>query len=272
MAITSTPTMRRAPSGAHGRFLPAVAEETVDDVARRICELATKGGWIAEFRRATLAIVHERVPHDAALFHELSPRVPLSRAALVGIDPGALDRSRAGWDELAVALGSLREAAIRNGGVATVAGTLPPKSAARRAWNERLEPILHARDAMITHLVVEGRIVSAIVQCRRTTDFTEREQSFMRSLAPTLSVCDALRQLASDQSLRGMAAELQCVDQRLTARQRELVLLVALGNTDADIALALSISANTVRNHLVEIRDRLGASNRAEIVRLAVLR
>jgi DNA-binding CsgD family transcriptional regulator len=244
----------------------------VADTQRRISELAARGGSIADFRRATLAIVHERVPHDSALFHELSPRVPLSRAAFVGIDPTAVDRSRESWDELAVAFGSLREAALANGGVATVAAVLSPKSAARRAWDRRVAPMLHAKDAMLTHLVIEGRIVSAIVQGRRTTEFTKAEQSIMRALAPTLSVCDALRQLASDQTLRGLAAELQCVDQRLTARQRELVLLVALGNTDADIALALSISANTVRNHLVEIRERLGAANRAEIVRLAVLR
>lgn len=269
MAITSTPTMAPRRAGAHGRFVPGV---DADDVGRRICELATRGGSIAEFRRETLAILHARVPHDSALFHELSPRVPLVRAAFVGIDPAAVDRSRAGWDELAVALGSLREAALANGGVATVATVLAPKSAARRAWDDRVAPMLHAKDAMLTHLVVEGRIVSAIVQGRRTATFSEHEQSFMRALVPTLSVCDALRQLASDQTLRGLAAELQCVDQRLTARQRELVLLVALGNTDADIALALSISANTVRNHLVEIRERLGAANRAEIVRLAVLR
>ena len=244
----------------------------VADTQRRICELAARLTPIADFRRAALVLIHASVPHDVALFHELSPRVPLARAALIGIDPSALEDSRASWDEMAVVLGSLRDAALANGGVATVTSVLAPGSAPRRAWDRRIAPMLHAREAMMTHLVFEGRIVSAILQGRRTAPFSAGEQTWMRELVPTLAVCDALRQLASDASLRGLAAHLECVDQRLTARQQELVVLVALGNTDADIALALSISANTVRNHLVEIRTRLGAANRAEIVRLAVLR
>lgn len=244
----------------------------VAETQQRICELARRTAAIADFRREVLGIVRESVPHDSALFHELSPRVPLTRGALVGIDVGVLDRSRESWDELAVVLASLREGALARGGVATVRSVLASGSAARRAWDRRVAPMLGGREAMMTHLVFEGRIVSAIVLGRRGSPFEEREEEWMRTLVPTLAVCDALRQLVSDQSLRGLAAALECVDQRLTERQREIVLLVALGNTDADIALALSISANTVRNHLVEIRERLGASNRAEIVRLAVLR
>lgn len=242
------------------------------ETLRRICEEARQSGSIAEFRRRVLAIVHESVPHDAALFHELSPRVALARAAIVGVDLGTLEQSRGSWDELAVVLGSLRDAAIAHGGVATVSGVLSAGTPARAAWDRRVAPMLRGREAMMTHLVVEGRIVSAIVLGRRDAPFTAREQEWMRALVPTLAVCDALRQLADDGSLRGLAAELECVDQRLTDRQREIVLRVALGHTDAEIAVALDISANTVRNHLVEIRTRLGAANRAEIVRLAVLR
>ncbi|MBC7171090.1 MAG: DNA-binding response regulator, partial [Polyangiaceae bacterium] len=40
----------------------------------------------------------------------------------------------------------------------------------------------------------------------------------------------------------------------------------------ASIGRALGISEHTVRNLLVQVRARLGAANRAEIVRLAVLR
>ena len=62
-----------------------------------------------------------------------------------------------------------------------------------------------------------------------------------------------------------------CVDGRLTARQRDIVSRVALGQTNAQIATALGLSANTVRNHLARVFARIGASNRAELVRLAVL-
>jgi DNA-binding CsgD family transcriptional regulator len=61
------------------------------------------------------------------------------------------------------------------------------------------------------------------------------------------------------------------LDQRLTPRQREVVELVAMGQTNQEIGQVLSISHHTVRNLLVDVRQRLGAANRAEVVRLAVL-
>lgn len=64
---------------------------------------------------------------------------------------------------------------------------------------------------------------------------------------------------------------LPCEDQWLTGRQREIVEHVAMGHTNGAIAQAMGISPNTLRNHLVEVFRRLGAANRAEVVRLAVL-
>ena len=45
---------------------------------------------------------------------------------------------------------------------------------------------------------------------------------------------------------------------RLSARERELVTLVAQGATDAQIAAGLYISVRTVRSHLDRIRDKTG--------------
>ena len=47
---------------------------------------------------------------------------------------------------------------------------------------------------------------------------------------------------------------------QLSARERELVKLVAQGRTDADIAGQLYISIRTVRSHLDRIRDKTGAA------------
>lgn len=247
-------------------------ESGADAVAREICELACKGGDLAAFRREALARVLAVVPADAALFHELSPRVPLVRAAAVGIDLAAVERSRGSWDELAVVLGSLRDHALARGGVAVAREAFARSATARTAWSSRVAPMLGAREAMLTHLVVDSRIVSAVLLARRRGTFAAHEQAWMRALVPSLAVADAMRQMHEDGRLHGLAADLRCVDGRLTERQRELVLLVALGNTDAQIAEALALSANTVRNHLAQVRARLGAANRAEIVRLAVLR
>jgi DNA-binding CsgD family transcriptional regulator len=56
----------------------------------------------------------------------------------------------------------------------------------------------------------------------------------------------------------------------LSARERELVRLVAQGQTDAQIAAQLYISIRTVRSHLDRIRDKTGCRRRADLTRLAL--
>jgi len=57
---------------------------------------------------------------------------------------------------------------------------------------------------------------------------------------------------------------------QLSARERELVTLVARGRTDAQIAAELYISIRTVRSHLDRIRDKTGCRRRADLTRLAL--
>ena len=59
---------------------------------------------------------------------------------------------------------------------------------------------------------------------------------------------------------------------KLSARERELVTLVAQGRTDAQIAAQLYISIRTVRSHLDRIRDKTGCRRRADLTRLALSR
>jgi DNA-binding CsgD family transcriptional regulator len=56
----------------------------------------------------------------------------------------------------------------------------------------------------------------------------------------------------------------------LSARERELVTLVARGRTDAQISEQLYISIHTVRSHLDRIRDKTGCRRRADLTRLAL--
>jgi len=56
----------------------------------------------------------------------------------------------------------------------------------------------------------------------------------------------------------------------LSARERQLVTLVAQGLTDAQIAAQLYISIRTVRSHLDRIRDKSGCRRRADLTRLAL--
>ena len=56
----------------------------------------------------------------------------------------------------------------------------------------------------------------------------------------------------------------------LSARERELVTLVAQGRTNAQIAAQLYISVRTVTSHLDRIRDKTGCRRRADLTRLAL--
>jgi DNA-binding CsgD family transcriptional regulator len=57
---------------------------------------------------------------------------------------------------------------------------------------------------------------------------------------------------------------------RLSAREQQLVALVAQGRSDAQIAAELYISIRTVRSHLDRIGDKTGCRRRVDLTRLAL--
>jgi DNA-binding CsgD family transcriptional regulator len=59
--------------------------------------------------------------------------------------------------------------------------------------------------------------------------------------------------------------------EELTTREREVLEYLALGYTNAEIALACGNAKNTVKHQVASIFEKLGASTRAEAVRLAIL-
>ncbi|MFZ5817589.1 MAG: response regulator [Bacillota bacterium] len=56
----------------------------------------------------------------------------------------------------------------------------------------------------------------------------------------------------------------------LTPREREILILVAEGNTNAEIARKLYISEKTVQTHRSNILDKLNIHDRTELVRYAI--
>ena len=59
-------------------------------------------------------------------------------------------------------------------------------------------------------------------------------------------------------------------DDLLSARERQIMALLAGGASNAKIAVTLFVTPNTVRTHLDRIRDKTGARNRAELTRYAI--
>lgn len=101
---------------------------------------------------------------------------------------------------------------------------------------------------------------------------------YMPRTSPLLRVAGAVDQIAEGQVivLDDLAAPVRAAPQRLqghrmpdptiplSARQLELMQLVASGRENTEIAADLAISDQTVKNHLTDIMRRLGCRNRTE--------
>ncbi len=58
----------------------------------------------------------------------------------------------------------------------------------------------------------------------------------------------------------------------LSERERDVLRLIALGHTNAEVAEQLYISIRTVESHRAHIQQKLSLSSRAELVRYALER
>jgi DNA-binding NarL/FixJ family response regulator len=83
------------------------------------------------------------------------------------------------------------------------------------------------------------------------------------SPAVTPAVFDVLRRspgVANDEDELGLGS--------LTAREREVLNLLARGNTNREIAEQLFITNKTVKNHLSRIYEKIGVHSRSEAIAL----
>ena len=105
---------------------------------------------------------------------------------------------------------------------------------------------------------VSGRTERLLFFRERGPDFTERDRALLTLLRPHLS--QAYLDAQGDRH----------PTPRLTHRQDELLHLLAIGHTNAQIARRLGISEGTVRTHLKNIYERLGVSSRTAAVTRAL--
>jgi two-component system, NarL family, response regulator DevR len=63
---------------------------------------------------------------------------------------------------------------------------------------------------------------------------------------------------------RAAGSPTEAIDGMLSARERDVLRLLAEGMTDRDIAMALAISPRTVESHVSSVLRKLGVRNRAE--------
>ena len=121
-----------------------------------------------------------------------------------------------------------------------------------------------AQESTIAYLLALGVNVVAL----RTTDADELGELLDGARKGGQHVASALHTaLAGAVKLAPLAAREEDV---LSAREREVLVLLAEGRTNREIAAALSITLATVKSHLVRIYAKLEASNRNEALGRAV--
>jgi len=95
---------------------------------------------------------------------------------------------------------------------------------------------------------------------------------FVLKDAPAAELANAIRSVAAGRRSVDPALALDALSEGanpLSEREREVLRAATEQATVADIALAMSLSEGTVRNHLSAAIQKVGARNRAEAARLA---
>jgi DNA-binding CsgD family transcriptional regulator len=96
-------------------------------------------------------------------------------------------------------------------------------------------------------------------------DFSERDRAVLELLRPHLRALEArasLHRLLSDSTIDS-DEEQTSTDAPLTAREREILLLVGEGKTNAQIAALLWVAPSTVKKHLEHVYEKTGIGRRA---------
>ena len=195
-------------------------------------------------------------------------------------------------DDHAVVRAGIRMLLESQPGWEVVAESADADSAARQVRG-------HKPDVLILDLAMPGRSsLDVVPQIRRDTPRTciviltmEADAAFARKAlgagasayvlkeAADSELVDAIRRAAAGGSyldpmlgaeLAAMPPERNGVHDQLTDRELDVLRLIALGNTNTEIAAALCLSVRTVESHRGHIQAKTGRSTRAELVSYAL--
>ena len=131
------------------------------------------------------------------------------------------------------------------------------------AWQSRLKVLMvtgHARPALVQQAVTLG----ARGFVTKATPLAELRQAVDRVLAGQRHLCPETSTLLAD------AVQQRTLSTELTDRQKEIVRMVAQGQSSKQIARNLGIAEKTVNNHRLQIRERLKLHDVASLTRYAI--
>jgi two-component system response regulator NreC len=195
-------------------------------------------------------------------------------------------------DDHAVVRAGIRMLLEAQAGWEVVAESADAETAARRVRG-------HKPDVLVLDLSMPGRSsLDVLPELRRDTPRTsvvvltmEADPALARKAlsagaaayvlkeAADAELVDAIRRAAAGSSyldptlgavLASAPPERDGAADDLTEREQEVLRLIALGNTNAQIANALCLSVRTVESHRGHIQAKLGRSTRAELVAYAL--
>ncbi len=93
---------------------------------------------------------------------------------------------------------------------------------------------------------------------------------YLHKDANPAEIIDAIRMVYRGYKVFKKTGRLENPVSTLTNRQLNILLLVADGKSNSDIAELLQISDKTVHTHIIHILGKLSLSNRAEIIRFSI--
>ena len=154
-----------------------------------------------------------------------------------------------------------------------LAATTSDWSASERHFEDALA--MNTRIGAFLPLAHTRHDYAAMLLARGEPGDREQARALLRS---SLSSAEKMGARALEQRAAARLRELEATapsslgEDDLTPREAEVLRLIAIGRTNADIATALSISLNTVATHVRSILAKTGCSNRTEAAAHAMRR
>jgi len=132
--------------------------------------------------------------------------------------------------------------------------------------------------AAVAHLCTRGQTVLVVSASEAPADVVEAigagARGYLTKQAEETEIVGAIRAVAEGRTYVSatLASYLLQAPIHITEREREILELVAGGETDQDIAELLQLSVRTVHSHLDRIRNKTGSRRRADLTRFALER
>jgi DNA-binding CsgD family transcriptional regulator len=224
-----------------------------------IADLAEGSSSRRAFRDEVMRRLRETVGYDAGWFHTLDPSLPLDSGCWDSFDMTLIEQARANWGSYGAQLLRLRNAMSAARGVAQDSDVYSSRQRERVPWfNEIVRP-LGVKHMVWTGIQLRGRELAVIGMARADAGrgFAHGSQDLLRELVPALALAESFLELR-----RSAPAD----DAALTPKEREVLEWFERGASYDEVARILSISINTVRDHVRKIYEKLHVSSKVEAV------